>query len=173
VANRIRVARIGAAHGIRGEVRLWSFTEDPMAVAKYGPLETEDGKRRFKIATARPGKGFLVARLAGIEDRNAAETLRNIDLFVPRDRLPPIEEAETFYHADLVGLAAVNKDGTPLGTVSAIHNFGAGDLIEIEPASGGQTLLLPFNEVTVPMIDVRAGRIVVVRPAEIEAKDED
>ena len=91
-----------------------------------------------------------MARLKGIADRNAAETLRNTDLFVPRDRLPPIEEADTFYHADLVGLAAVGDDGAALGTVTAIHNFGAGDLIEISAAAGGEALLLPFTERRVP-----------------------
>jgi 16S rRNA processing protein RimM len=173
VADRIRVARIGAAHGIRGEVKLWSFTEDPLAVKNYGPLETEDGARRFEIEAARLGKDFLVARLKGIADRNAAESLRNTDLFVPRDRLPPIDEADTFYHADLVGLSAVGADGTALGTITAIHNFGAGDLIEIAPASGGEPLLLPFIETTVPTIDLKAGRVVVVPPAEIEAKEEE
>ena len=164
MADRIRVARIGAAHGIRGEVKLWSFTEDPMAVANYGPLESEDGARHFEIEAARPGKDFLVARIAGISDRNAAEKLRNTDLFVPRDRLPPIEDADTFYHADPVGLAAVSENGAALGTVIAIHNFGAGDLVEIEPAAGGEPLLLPFTETTVPTIDLKAGRIVVVPP---------
>jgi 16S rRNA processing protein RimM len=173
VADRIRVARIGAAHGIRGEVKLWSFTEAPLAVTNYGPLETEDGARRFEIEAARPAKDHLVARIKGITDRNAAETLRNTDLFVPRDRLPPIEEADTFYHADLVGLTAVGEDGAALGTVTAIHNFGAGDLIEIAPAAGGEPLLLPFTETTVPEIDLKAGRVVVVPPAEIEAKEED
>jgi 16S rRNA processing protein RimM len=173
VVDRIRVARIGAAHGIRGEVKLWSFTEDPLAVANYGPLETEDGARRFEIEAARPTKNFLVARIVGVSDRDAAEKLRNTDLFVPRDRLPPIEEADTFYHAYLIGLAAVSGAGGTLGTVSAIHNFGAGDLIEIAPAAGGEPLLLPFTEATVPTIDLKAGRIVVVPPAEIEAKKED
>ena len=168
MADRIRVARIGAAHGIRGEVKLWSFTEDPLAVTSYGPLETEDGARRFEIEAARPAKDHLVARIAGIGDRNAAETLRNTDLYVPRDRLPPIEDADTFYHADLVGLAAVSEDGAALGTVTAIHNFGAGDLIEIEPAGGGEPLLLAFNETTVPTINLKAGRIVVVPPPTTE-----
>jgi len=164
VADRIRVARIGAAHGIRGDVKLWSFTEDPMAVASYGPLETEDGARRFEIETVRPGKNFLVARIAGVVDRDAAEKLVNLDLFVPRDRLPPIEDADTYYHADLIGMAVVDEDGTALGTVSAIHNFGAGDLIEIAPAGGGEPLLMPFTDATVPKIDMAARRIVVVPP---------
>lgn len=139
-----------------------------MAVAHYGPLETADGARCFEIEAARPAKDHLVARIAGVGDRNAAEKLRNIDLFVPRERLPPIEEADTFYHADLVGLAAISENGAALGTVVAIHNFGAGDLIEIEPAAGGEPLLLPFNETTVPTIDLRVGRIVIVPPAATE-----
>ncbi len=157
---------------MRGELKLWSFTEDPLAVANYGPLETEDGKRHFEIEALRPAKDFLVARLKGIDDRTAAETLRNLDLFMPRERLPPIKEADTFYHADLIGLAAVTEDGAALGTVAAVHNFGAGDLIEIALAAGGEPLLLPFTETIVPKIDLAAKQIVVVRPVEIEAQDE-
>ncbi len=167
MAERIRVARIGAAHGIRGEVRLWPFTQDPLAVAGYGLLETEDGARHFEIESLRPGKNFLVARIAGVADRDAAASLCNLDLFVPRDRLPPIEEAETFYHADLIGAAVVSEDGAALGTLSAIHNFGAGDLLEIAPDGGGDTLMLPFTDATVPKIDVKAKQIVVVLPKEI------
>src|SRR4029077_7059049 len=102
-----------------GEVRLRSFTEDPMAVTTYGPLESEDGTRRFTIEALRPLKDLFVAQLAGVSDRDAAEALTNIRLYVPRDRLPPLDD-ETFYHADLIGLAAVTPDGTPLGTVKAI-----------------------------------------------------
>ena len=170
--NKIRVARFGAAHGVRGEVKLWSFTEDPMTIADYGPLETEDGKRSFLIEALRPAKEFLVARIAGIGDRSAAETLRNVDLYVPRERLPPIEEADTFYYADLVGLDAIGPDGVQIGVVHALHNFGAGDIIEIMPIGSGEPLMLPFNDTTVPNIDLEAKQVVVVRPAEIEARDE-
>ena len=173
MAERIRVARIGAAHGVRGEVKLWPFTEDPEAVASYGPLETEDGTRRFEIESLRPAKDHLVVRIAGIGDRDAAEALRNTDLFVPRDRLPPIEEPDTFYHADLVGLDVVTADGAQVGTVHAVHNFGAGDIIEIMPLGGGNPVMLPFTEATVPKVDLAARQIVVVPPAEIEAKEED
>jgi 16S rRNA processing protein RimM len=173
VAERIRVARIGAAHGVRGEVKLWSFTEDPMAVTSYGALETEDGTRRFEIESLRPAKDHLVARIAGVTDRDAAEALRNLELFVPRERLPEIEEADTFYYADLVGLAAVTADGATLGTVTAVHNFGAGDIIEIAPAAGGAPLMLSFTEAAVPEVDLTAKRIVVVPPGEIEVKEED
>ena len=171
--NKIRVARIGAAHGVRGDVKLWSFTEDPLAVTDYGPLETEDGARRFEIEALRPAKDFLVARLVGVGDRDAAaKRCATLDLFVPRDRLPPIDEDDTFYHADLIGLDAVTPDGTPLGTVHALHNFGAGDIIEIMPVGSGEAVMLPFTETTVPKIDLEAKQIVVVRPAEIEARGE-
>jgi len=168
VANRICVARIGAAHGVRGEVKLWSFTEDPAAVAQYGPLETQDGTRCFEIEALRAAKDHFVARIAGVNDRDAAEKLRNIELYIPRARLPKIEEADTFYHADLVGLDAVTPDGARVGIVHALHNFGAGDIIEIAAAGGGDPLMLPFNEKTVPKIDVAARLIVVVPPAETE-----
>jgi len=172
VADRICVARIGAAHGIRGEVKLWSFTQDPAAVANYGPLETQDGTRRFEIEAMRPAKDHFVARIAGIGDRDAAEKLRNLELYVPRARLPMIDEDDTFYHADLIGLDAVTPDGARVGTVHALHNFGAGDIIEIVPVGSGEPLMLPFNETTVPKIDLAAKRIVIVRPAEIELRDD-
>ncbi|HEY6753367.1 MAG TPA: ribosome maturation factor RimM [Pseudolabrys sp.] len=168
MADRICVARIGAAHGVRGEVKLWSFTQDPTAVASYGPLETHDGTRRFEIEALRPAKDHFVARITGVTDRDAAEELRNLELYVPRARLPEIEEADTFYHADLVGLEAVTKNGETVGTVSAVHNFGASDVIEIKPAAGGEPLLMPFTDATVPEIDLAARRIVVVPPAETE-----
>jgi 16S rRNA processing protein RimM len=164
VAERICVGRIGAAHGTRGEVRLWSFTADPMAVADYGVLESEDGTRSFQIEALRPAKDFLVARFAGIADRTAAEGLRNLDLYVARDRLPAPEPDE-YYHADIIGLAVVDGSGATLGTVVTVHNFGAGDLIEVKPPLGGTTFMLPFTETVVPVVDVAGGRIVVDLPA--------
>lgn len=164
MTDRIRVARIGAAHGVRGEMKLWSFTEDPATVSNYGPLETEDGRRQFEIETMRAAKDHFVVRIAGVGDRDAAAKLCNLDLFVPRDRLPPIEDADTYYHADMIGLAAVSENGAALGTVTALHNFGAGDIIEIATAQGGESLLLPFTEAVVPTIDMAARKIVVVLP---------
>jgi 16S rRNA processing protein RimM len=145
---------------------LWSFTADPLAIADYGALESKDGKRHFVIDTVRPNKDFLVARIEGVDDRNAAEALRNVELYLPRERLPEIDEDDTWYYADLVGLAAVAPDGAAIGTVAALYNFGAGDIVEIAPAGGGKTLLLPFSEAVVPEVDVKARRIVVVMPAE-------
>jgi 16S rRNA processing protein RimM len=168
MSGRIRVARIGAAHGVRGEVKLWSFTQDPMAVARYGPLETEDGAQRFEIETLRPAKDFMVARLKGVADRDAATKLCNLELFVARDKLPPIEEDDTYYHADLVGMTAITPLGAPLGNVTAIHNFGAGDLVEIATTAGGEPLLLPFTESVVTEIDAALRQITVVLPSVIE-----
>ena len=167
MTDRICVAQIGAAHGLRGEVRLRSFTENPSTVTAYGPFESEDGKQRIEIEALRPAKDGFVARLKGVADRNAAERLTNIKLYVPRDRLPPVEDDNTFYHADLVGLAAVTPDGAAFGTVKAIHNFGAGDLIEIA-RSDGDVLMLPFTDAAVPTVDLKTGRIVVVPPNVIE-----
>jgi 16S rRNA processing protein RimM len=159
-AARVCLGQIGAAHGVRGEVRLRSFTSEPHAIASYGPLETEDG-RIFKIETMRPAKDHFVARLSGVRDRNAAEQLSNIKLYVPRERLPEPDEPDEFYHADLIGLAVLDPTGESLGTVIAVHNFGAGDLIEVKPDTGGTTELIPFDEAHVPVVDVAAGRIVV------------
>ncbi len=163
MAERICVAQIGAAHGVRGEVKLRSFTADPLAVKDYGALESEDGSARFEIESVRAAKDHLVARLAGVRDRDAAERLRNIKLFVPRARLPAAA-ADEFYYADLIGLAAVTADGREFGTVAAVHNFGAGDLLEIRLAAGGATVMLPFTDAAVPRVDIAAGRIVVEPP---------
>ena len=165
MAERICVAQIGGAHGIRGEVKLKSFTADPMAVKDYGPLESEDGAASFEIEALRPAKGYLVARLRGVRDRNAAEQLTNLRLFVPRERLPP-PAADEFYHADLIGLAAVTAAGVEVGTVVAVHNFGAGDILELRPPAGGTTIMLPFTDAFVPRIDIAGGRIVVEPPEE-------
>ena len=162
MADWICVARIGAAHGLRGEVRLNSFTADPLAVTQYGALADESGSRSFEIESWRPGKGFLVVRFKGIGDRTAAERLCNVDLYVPRDRLPA-PASDEFYHADLIGLCAVGEDGNQIGTVVAIHDFGAGDLLEIRPQAG-PTMMVPFTETAVPVIDVAGGRVVVAPP---------
>jgi 16S rRNA processing protein RimM len=169
--TRVCVARIGAAHGLRGEVRLNSFTADPLAVTRYGPLQTEDGARAFEIDTCRSGKGFLMVRFKGVADRDAAERLCNLDLYVPRERLPAPAVGE-FYHADLIGLRAVAPDGSEIGTVVAVQNFGAGDLLEIAPSAGGATMLLPFTETIVPKVDLAGRSVTVVPPAIVSDRDE-
>ena len=169
MAGQICIARIGAPHGVRGAVKLWTFTEDPLAVKAYGPLLTKDGARSFEVATAREAKGHLVATLKGVGSREDAERLNGIELYIARDKLPATDENE-YYHADLIGLAAVTAANEPLGRVVAIHNFGAGDIIEIAPTHGA-TMLLPFTNAVVPSVDLAAGHVVIELPAEIEGED--
>jgi 16S rRNA processing protein RimM len=162
------MATIGAAHGVRGEVRVKSFASEPMALADYGLL-LADGGRRFEIERLRPAKNLVIAKFRGIDDRNAAEALNGISLYVPRDRLPTPDENE-FYHADLIGLEAVDERGDPIGTVIAVHDFGAGDILDIAPPRG-PSLLVPFTKAAVPSIDIPAGRLTVVPPVESEAEE--
>src|SRR5882724_7129687 len=166
---QICVARIGAAHGVRGAVRLWTFTEDPFAVTLYGPLSTKDGTRQFEVTQAREVKGHLVATLKGVTSRNEAERLNGLELYVAREKLPTTGNDE-YYHADLIGLAAVTVTNEPLGEVIAIHNFGAGDIIEIAPPTGA-TILLPFSNAVVPTVDFAAGRVVIELPEEVDGDD--
>ena len=168
---RICIARIGAPHGVRGAVKLWTFTEDPLAVKRYGPLATRDGARSFEVATAREAKGHLVATLKGVATREDAERLNGLELYIARDKLPATD-ADEYYHADLIGLAAVNAADEPIGRVTAIHNFGAGDIIEIAPPNGA-TMLLPFTNAVVPTVDLEGGRVVIELPAEIEGDTPD
>ena len=170
--KRICVAQIGAAHGLKGELRLRSFTQDPAAFAQYGPLHTEDGAQSLDLESVRPAKDTFVVRFRGVSDRNAADALRDVKLYVPRDMLPPADDDE-FYHADLVGLVATTRDGEVFGDVVAVHQFGAGDIIEVKVAASGDTLMLSFDDKTVPVIDIANGRIVVDPPAEIIAKDDE
>jgi 16S rRNA processing protein RimM len=167
---QICIARIGAAHGVRGAIKLWTFTEDPFAVKRYGPLSTKDGARQFEVTDAREAKGHLVATLKGVTTRDEAERLNGVELYIAREKLPATEEDE-FYHTDLIGLAAVTTTDQPLGRVVAIHNFGAGDIVEIAPPQGA-TMLLPFTNAVVPKVDLKAGRLVIELPDEIEGEDE-
>jgi 16S rRNA processing protein RimM len=166
---QVCVARIGAAHGVRGAVKLWTFTEDPFAVKRYGPLSTKDVARQFEVTDAREAKGHLVATLKGVTTREGAERLNGVELYVAREKLPATEQ-DQYYHADLIGLAAVTTADQPLGRVVAIHNFGAGDIIEIAPPQGA-TLLLPFTNAVVPTVDLKAGRVVIELPEEIDGDD--
>ena len=161
-AKRVCLGQIGAAHGIAGEVRLRSFTSRPEAVADYGPLETEDG-RSVEIEALRAAKDHFLARLAGVRDREAAHALANAKLYVPRERLPEPTEPDEFYYADLVGLTVVDASERTVGTVVAVYNFGAGDLIEVQEAESRTTQMLPFDAVTVPVVDIAGGRLVVCR----------
>jgi len=169
--QRICVARVGAPHGVRGDVKLWSFTGDRLAVADYGAMETADGKRTLEIETLRPAGEFFVARFKGVTDRDAAEKLRNVELYVARDRLPPIEADDEFYVTDLVGLAAHDPSGARIGDIVSVQNFGAGDLIELKLDGARDTVFVPFTEATVPQVDIVGGKVVIDRPDEVDAGD--
>ena len=165
---RVRVGEIVGVHGVRGLVRLRSFTEDPAAVASYGPLEDEAGRRKFAIRLQSAAKGVWVARVEGVETREAAEALKGVGLFIDRLRLPEPEEGE-FYHADLIGLRAERAgDGAALGTVLAVHDFGAGTMLELK-SSEGATAMVPFTLAAVPLVDLAGGRVVVEPPEEVVA----
>ncbi len=170
-AAPICVAKIGAAHGVRGEVKLWPFTGDPLAVLHYGPLSTKDGARQFEVLRARVAKDHLVAALSGIATRDDAERVNGLELYIPREALPATE-ADEYYHADLIGLAAIDTQGAAIGKIVAIHNFGAGDIIEIAPARG-PTLLLPFTNAVVPSVDLAKGHAVIELPGEVEGDTPD
>ena len=159
----VLLGRINAAQGLRGEVRVTSFTESPENIAAYGPLTDQNG-RSFIIEALRVIKGSVLAvQLAGVRDRSSAEVLKGVELYVEKSRLPAAEENE-WYHDDLLGLRAEGEDGVEIGEVVAVQNYGAGDLLEIRLRDGRQTALVPFTEVAVPKIDVKAGRVVVILP---------
>ncbi len=159
---------ITSAHGIRGEVKVKSFTEVPEDIAAHGPLLLGDGPREVEIVRVRPARGLLICQLKGIADRNAAEALKGRQLKLPRARLPEPEEEDSFYYEDLVGLKASRPDGSDAGEVVAVHDFGAGDLLEVRPPGARATYYLPFTRQMVPDIDIAQGRITIDPPAELE-----
>ena len=171
-SSRLLLGRIVGAHGIRGEVLIHAYTSAPKDIGAYGPLTDAGAKRSFEIAIVRTTPRGVVARIAGIADRNAAEALKGVELYVGRDRLPAAEEGE-FYHADLIGLAAVDPVGKAIGEIVAVQNYGAGDLLEIRLAGSAKTELIPFTETAVPQIDIAARRAVVIMPATTDAREDD
>lgn len=169
--NPVEMGVIGAAHGIRGEVRVKSFTDDPLALGDYGPLLSENG-RVFVIAQIRAQKDVVVVRFEGVDDRNAAEALNGTRLFVERAALPEELDEEEFYHTDLIGLDVLDETDALVGKVKAVQNFGGGDIVEIVGA-GRASVLVPFTRAAVPTIDIAAGRLIIDRKAAGLLDDED
>ena len=165
----ILVARVAGAFGVRGEVRLLAYTADPLAVRTYRDLRRSDGAPGLTILSARVAGNGVIARARELDSKEAADALRGLDLYVPRAALPP-PEADEFYLADLVGLQAVAPDGAPVGRVKAVENFGADDLLEIDPGGGAPTWYLPFTREAVPEVDLTAGRLIANRPGEVTAE---
>lgn len=170
-ADKICVGQFAGSHGVRGLVKLRSFTGEPEAVASYGPLSDERGTRVFRVSLQGTAKDLFLARVDGIATREQAQALAGVRLYVDRSALPDTEDEEEFYHADLIGLRAELADGSPYGTVKAVFDFGAGDVLEIRTVSGG-TEMLPFTKACVPAVDVKGGRVVVDLPAVVEARGE-
>jgi 16S rRNA processing protein RimM len=163
----VLVGVFGAPQGVRGEIRVKSFTGDPKAIGDYGPLSGTTGAREFAFERLRALKDdMLVVKVAGVETRDAAAALTGAEIFALRSRLPPPDEEE-YYYADLVGLEAVTRSGEKLGCVTQISNYGAGDILEIAPHSGGETMLLPFTKAVAPTIDFDGGRIVIEPPEKV------
>jgi 16S rRNA processing protein RimM len=163
-AKRVCLGRAIGARGLKGEVRIKTFTEDPLAIGAYGPLQNEARTRQFEISNVKTAKDGVVARLKGISTREQADALKGVEFYVDRDRLPDVEDDFTFYFEDLIGLVAINENGSALGQVVAVQNFGAGDLLEVRPATGGATVLVPFTREIVPDIDKEAGWLLMLAP---------
>jgi 16S rRNA processing protein RimM len=161
-AKRVCLGVITGPHGVRGAVRIKSFTEEPEAISRYGPLTDETGGRGFELRVIGTAKGVVIARLSGVEDRNQAEAARGLRLYLARSALP-LTAAEEYYHADLIGLEAVLGDGTLVGRVRAIHDFGAGDTLELA-RPGAPPLMVPFTRAVVPNVELAAGRLVLDPP---------
>jgi len=168
MSNDVLLGVVIGAQGLKGEVKVKTFTETAEKLGAYGPLHTKDG-RKFVVAKARAAKDIGVVQFEGISMRDEAESLKGVELYVSRSALPRGEEHE-FYHADLIGLRAEDEVGRAIGKVIALHNFGAGDVIEIEREDGGGTVLMPFTREIVPAIDIAEGRIVIAAPEEVEAE---
>jgi len=162
----IQVARVAGAFGVRGEVRITTFTEDPMALGAFKALLRQDGAPALTLTSARPVKGGVVARAKEIETREQAEAARGLRLFIPREALPAPEEDE-FYLADLIGAVVETPAGERLGEVKSVQDFGAGDLLEVQPASGA-SWWLPFTRDNVPEVKLAEGRLIAIPPEETE-----
>jgi 16S rRNA processing protein RimM len=162
----IQVARVAGAFGVRGEVRITTFTEDPMSLGAFKALLRQDGAPALTLTSARPVKGGVVARAKEIETREQAEAARGLRLFIPREALPAPEEDE-FYLTDLIGAAVETPDGERLGEVKSVQDFGAGDLLEVQPASGA-SWWLPFTRDNVPEVKLAEGRLIAIPPEETE-----
>lgn len=161
--RRILLGQIVSVHGIRGDVIVKTFTGEPADIASYGVLTDRDGKAPLALSIVRINDKGVIARVKGVSDRNSAEALRGRELYVARDQLPDADDDE-YYHADLIGLKALSADGAVLGTIAAVLNYGAGDLLEISRPGIKETDVVPFNNACVPHVDLAAGSVTVIMP---------
>ena len=168
----VLLGEFGRPHGLHGEVRLKSYTGEPLAIAGYGPLRASDG-RTLELDDVRPAPGgssdLLIVRVKGVDDRSGAEALNRVTLAIARERLGDVEDEDEFFLTDLIGLTVEDGAGTVIGTIVAVPNFGGGDLLEIRPAAGGPTALLPFTKAFVPSLDIAGGKVVADPPDDLFA----
>jgi 16S rRNA processing protein RimM len=169
MSNRVCVGIVVGVHGVRGAVKVKSFTEVPTDIGYYSPVEDETGSRKIRLKVTGEAKGVVIATLDGIGDRNAAEALKGTRFWIPRERLPRLEEDE-FLYSDLVGMAVEGTDGRKLGTVAAVHDFGAGDVLDIALTERGH-LMVPFTKAVVPEVDLPGRRLVVIPPLYVAEED--
>ncbi len=169
--TKILLAQIGAPHGIKGEVRVKPFGE-PEMLDQYGKLETSDGQK-LKIKRMRPQKNMMVVKFEGVNTREEAEALNRVELFIDRAKLPEPEEDDEFYIEDLIGMDVLDESGEKLGSIIAVPNFGAGDMLEIKPTSSSSTYFLPFTKEVVPTLNFENHTVTVVPPIEVSERDED
>jgi len=167
MSDLLLIGRVTGAFGVRGDVRIGTFTEDPLAIARYRDLLKADGSPALTVLSARAAKGGVIARCKGVETKEQADALRGLRLHIPRAALPEPDEDE-FYLADLIGMAVVGPGGEPMGVIKSVQDFGAGDILEIDARDGSPTWYLPFTREAVPEVSIAQGRIVAVRPNEVE-----
>ena len=172
-SNRIFLGQIGAAHGIKGQVRIATHTQHPEAIGSYGPLDTDRPGLTVTLTKVRLQKNVVIAHIKGISDRTAAEQLNGVSLYIDREKLPETEDEDDFYHADLIGLDARLDNGVTIGKVAAVPNFGAGDLIEIRDEQSGDTYLYPFTKAVVPVVDLAGGFLTIVVPVDAPEGEEE
>lgn len=168
----ILVGHVAGGFGVKGEVKITAYTADPLALTAYGPLLRADGSHALTVLSARPTKDGIVGRVKEVATKEEADALRNLKLHVPRDRFPDADEDE-FYLADLIGVEARDRDGVVLGTVRAVQNFGADDMLEVAPATGGPTWFLPFTKAATPELHLSDGWLLAVRPEEVGEREPD
>jgi len=170
VNGKVCLGAIAGAHGVKGEVRIKTFTQEPQDIASYGPLQNEEGDATFSIVRLRPDKIGVIATIEGLQDRDAAQKLKGTRLYVKREALPQADD-DTWYHADLIGLKVKGKDNKEYGVVIGVYDFGAGDVIEVAPGSGGESIFIPFTLDAVPVVEIEQG-FIVAEPIEIMPDDE-
>lgn len=166
---RVRVGVIVGVHGVRGAVRIKSFTEEPADIGYYSPVENEAGSVKYRLKVTGENKGSVIATLDGIADRDAAEALKGTELWVARERLPRTEEDE-FLYSDLIGMAVEDETGRRIGTVKMVQDFGAGDVVDIALSPKG-SLMVPFTKAMVPVVDVAGRRLVVIPPIYVAGEE--